>query len=32
MEFSNPLERRYVTQLAMKLHHVWGKSTPYFYG
>ncbi|XP_050260992.1 TORTIFOLIA1-like protein 2 isoform X2 [Quercus robur] len=25
MEFSNPAERRYVTQLAMKFHHIWGK-------
>ncbi|XP_059454493.1 TORTIFOLIA1-like protein 2 [Corylus avellana] len=25
MEFSNPMERRIVTQLAMKLHNVWGK-------
>lgn len=25
MEFSNPVERRTVTQLAMKLHHIWGK-------
>ncbi|KAG2668074.1 hypothetical protein I3760_15G143300 [Carya illinoinensis] len=25
MEFSNPVERRTVTRLAMKLHHIWGK-------
>jgi hypothetical protein len=25
MEFSNPVERRCVTQLGMKLHHIWGK-------
>ena len=25
MEFSNPAEGRYVTQLAMKFHHIWGK-------
>lgn len=25
MEFSNPAERRSVTQLAMKLHQAWGK-------
>ena len=25
MEFSNPTEGRYVTQLAMKFHHIWGK-------
>ncbi|KAM1281885.1 hypothetical protein ACFX2I_022433 [Malus domestica] len=24
MEFSNPSERRSVTQLAVKLHHLWG--------
>ena len=27
MEFSNPAERRSVTQLAMKLHQLWGKIT-----
>ena len=25
MKFSNLAERRYVTQLAMKFHHIWGK-------
>ncbi|GLT97443.1 hypothetical protein SLE2022_150080 [Rubroshorea leprosula] len=25
MEFSNPTERRSITQLAMKLHQIWGK-------
>ena len=25
MEFSNPAERRYVTQLEMKFLHIWGK-------
>lgn len=27
MEFSNPVERRSVAQLAMKLRQVWGKET-----
>ena len=27
MEFPNPAERRSVTQLAMKLHQLWGKIT-----
>ncbi|XP_062115279.1 TORTIFOLIA1-like protein 2 [Humulus lupulus] len=25
MEFSNPLEKRSINQIAAKLHHVWGK-------
>lgn len=27
MEFSNPAERRSITQLAMRLCHLWGKTT-----
>lgn len=27
MEFPNPAERRSATQLAMKLHQLWGKMT-----
>lgn len=29
LDFSNPAERRSITQLAMKLSQVWGKATSF---